>query len=455
MGMITSAIATALFNGNNLDNVQEAFKEPDITSEAMKRNIDDCYFLFYDGMNNTEDGCMNIPATIINKLVKTTFSEYSARTDNDGINNVLKKLNKIKKAALQAVLLGGEVFIKPIFKDDDIEFTIVNRNCFIPLGRNSDGVVNKVGLTEVTVSGNSYYTLIETRTAGKTLNIKYELYESETKGLLGHRVPLSTLDKYAELEEDIDINIKNSLGMVQVKTPVLNNIDGSNDGVCIYSAAARLIHRINRNEMQMNDEFDLSQKRLIVSSDMFRKDNNGNPHLYDKLFTALDDEPEAVGIHEFSPAIREQNYLNRKNEYLRNIENICGFKRGLLSEVEAQERTAKEITSTEGDYNLSIIDIQDMWKEAVKDVINTVLMMASIYHYNLSFYDVDDIVFDFGDGVLYDRQRTFSELSSMVSAGLLDPVHLIGWYFEIDTTTPEGVEQAKKMMPEMNRLLEE
>lgn len=448
-------IINALFNGNNLDSVQEAFKEPDTTSELMKRSIEDCYFLFYDGMTDTEDGCMNIPATIINKLVKTTFSEYSTRTDNDAVNELLKKLDKIKKEALQSVLLGGEVFIKPIFKKTGIEFTIINRDCFIPLGRDADGAINKVGTTETTIRGNNYYTLIETRTAGEFLNIKYELYLSETKGLLGRKVPLYSLDKYAELEEEIDINIPNSLGMVQVKTPVPNNVDGSSDGVCVYSAAARLIHRINRNEMQLNDEFDLSQKRLVVSADMFRKDDDRRPILYDKLFTALEDDPENVGIHEFSPAIREQNYLARENKYLRNIENICGFKRGLLSEVEAQERTAKEITSTEGDYNLTIIDIQDMWKEAVKGVINTVLIMAPIYNLSFSSFDTENIIFDFGDGVLYDRQRTFGELSAMVSAGTLDAVHLVGWYFNIDTTTPEGVEEARKLMPEMSRLLEE
>lgn len=50
----------------------------------------------------------------------------------------------------------------------------------------------------------------------------------------------------------------------------------------------------------------------------------------------------------FSPALREQSFLARKQSYLRAVESIIGLKRGLLSEVEEVERTAKEIISSAG-----------------------------------------------------------------------------------------------------------
>lgn len=452
-------VLNALINGNNIDDLQEAFKEPDTTSATMQRNIDQCYNLFYacDGgkseYTDLWDECQRIPVVIIDKLVKAVFSEYKTFSGKDDIDRLLKKIDKIKKSALQSVLLGGESFIKPVIKKNDIDFQIVDRNCFIPLGRDADGTINKVGMTETTVVGKNYYTLVETRTAGEVLTVEYKLYRSETKGSLGRLVDLDAIDKYADLEPFITIPVR-GLGMAQIKTPCLNTVDGSKDGVCVFAPAVQLIKNINKNEKQLDDEFDLSQKRIIVSADMFKKNKNGKRILVDKVFTAIEDLDNEVGIHEFSPAIREQSYLNRKNEYLRNIETVCGFKRGILSDVEAVERTATEITSSEGGYNLSIIDLQEMWKEGIKTLISITEELARAYDLTLGDINPDDIVFDFGDGVLYNRDKTFNELMALVSAGVIDATYLIGWYFEIDITTPEGKKKAEEMMPAMDRLLE-
>ena len=60
-----------------------------------------------------------------------------------------------------------------------------------------------------------------------------------------------------------------------------------------------------------------------------------------------------------------EQFLARKQDILRSCESLIGFKRGILSEVEAAERTATEITSSEGDYNLTIQELQAMLAERV------------------------------------------------------------------------------------------
>ena len=59
----------------------------------------------------------------------------------------------------------------------------------------------------------------------------------------------------------------------------------------------------------------------------------------------------------YSPQLRVEQFLARKQDILRSCESLIGFKRGILSEVEAAERTATEITSSEGDYNLTIQEL--------------------------------------------------------------------------------------------------
>lgn len=69
----------------------------------------------------------------------------------------------------------------------------------------------------------------------------------------------------------------------------------------------------------------------------------------------------------------------KKTEYLRNIESLIGFKRGILSDVEMAERTATEITSSDGDYNLTITDLQEVWERAVRDAVQLCSELARIY----------------------------------------------------------------------------
>ena len=117
--------------------------------------------------------------------------------------------------------------------------------------------------------------------------------------------------------------------------------------------------RQKHSEAQLCGEFDRGESRIIVSADML--DQEG---LRDHLFVGLDEDPERVGMTVFSPQLREQSFLARKQEYLRNVESVIGLKRGLLSEVEAADRTATEITSSEGEYMTTLLDLRDAFADA-------------------------------------------------------------------------------------------
>lgn len=151
---------------------------------------------------------------------------------------------------------------------------------------------------------------------------------------------------------------------------------------------------------------------------MLKKDRDGKRNFSDHLFVGLDDDPENVGVTIFSPNLREQSFLARKQEYLRNVESVIGLKRGLLSEVEAQERTAKEITSSEGDYNLTVIDFQGMWERAVQEAVRLCGVLGRLYNVPSAHEAAEDAVtIDWGNGVLYDEEKTWANYMQMVSAG--------------------------------------
>ena len=434
------SIISAMF-GNKIQSFEQAFNAKDITSSQMQEAIK-AWFLMYvecpppDG----EDDCQRLPVVIVNKITKTTFSEYEASmqlkgTKADFLSALLPKLEKPKKLAMQQALVGGECFVKPILAPGGFDFTVVRRDCFIPLARDTAGRIIDLGTSETTSYGGKYYTLLERRSVAINgdLTIQSKLYMSNDPALIGSEVDLSALLKYEQLQPEIVLPGVGNIGMAYVKTPLLNCVDMSMDGVSVYAPAVGLIRNINRNEAQLNDEFDNGASRIIASSDMTIRGPDGKRKLNDKLFIAMDEDPETIGITTFTPELREASYLARKQEYLRNIESQIGLKRGILSDVEAVEKTATEITSSAGDYNLTIQDFQQMWENALRELLGICDKIGQLYKLcDSSKFDLQkDLAVDWGDGVLFNRDRTWAEISGMVASGMLKPEIAIAWYYDL------------------------
>lgn len=452
------SLLKALFS-NKTDTIEEAFRARDCTSDKMQAAIDDWFNLFYlTHPVKGEDPCQRIPYTVVNKITKTALAEYKATSKDEFATSVLESLHMKRKEAIQAALIGGEAFLKPIITPNGLRFTVIPRINYAVFGRDAEGNPDDIGTAEKTVTGKYYYTLLERRTVGADglLTIENKLYRSESDDTLGSRVHISELEKYAELQDTYTFAQPMGLGLAHIKTPLANCLDGSPDGVSIYAPAVGLIHNINRNEAQLNGEFERGESRIIVSSDMLTISEDGERKtIRDNVFTGLDDNPEDVGITIFSPELREQSFLARKAEYLRNVENIIGLKRGLLTEVEAAERTATEITSSAGDYNLTIIDFQQMWEAAVKTAVQIAGTIGQMYGLKgAKPIDPDSVAIDWGNGILYDEEKTWADYKAMVAAGLLKPEIAVGWYFNMPTDTEAQLNQIRKRyMPEIESLM--
>jgi len=219
-----------------------------------------------------------------------------------------------------------------------------------------------------------------------------------------------------------------SVGLVRMKTPMLNCVDGSRDGVSVYAAAAGLIRSINENEAQLSGEFTRGESRVIVSRDMLT-----DGQLQDHLFVGLDEDPEAVGMTVFSPQLRIDAYLARKQEYLRNVESLVGLRRGMLSDADLQDRTATEITSSAGDFNLTVIGLQNMWQNALLAAVELCTRLSGLYRLPVPA-DLSVSV-DWGNSTLYDEDKTWEQYRQMVSDGLLAPEVALGWRFDLPAST--------------------
>jgi A118 family predicted phage portal protein len=452
------SVISAVLSANRTYNIEQAFNAKDITTATMRNAVTDWYSLYYcDANNDTEDTSQRLPVSVVSKLYKAIFSEYIATADgakSGFVDEIIRGLDGVRKRAVQKMLVGGRCYIKPLL-GQPMAFGVIDRRSYIPLGRDGSGNITDIGTWEQTQTGNLTYTLLERRTVDNAgyLTIENKLYRSDVPDSLGTGVPLNTLDKYASLEPTMTLpEPVFSIGLIPLECPAENCVDGSLDPVSVYAAACGLIHNINRNEAQINTEFENGRSRIFVSDDLLRKDKNGNRQFDRTLFVGIDDDPDKAGVTIFSPELREQSYLARKTEYLRNIESLIGMKRGVLSEVESTEKTATEITSSAGEYNLTIIDFQQSWTAAVREAVRVCNILGQMYHLcdSTGVDPEKDVTISWGNGILYDEDQAWTDYKAMVSAGMLKPEIALGWYFDMPTDTPADIAAIReKYMPEM------
>ena len=416
---------------------EAAFGQADKTTKAMRKAIDQWFDLYYErSATQTQDPCQRVAYTVVNKLVKTVFGEYKAAADDAFTRCIIQALDAKAKLAVQLALVGGECYLKPCMEETGFDFTLIPRNQVLIFARDPNGMPTDIGTAERCTWQNHYYTLLERRTvdAGGFLTIQNKLFKAANAENLGVAVPLTSCPIYAQLPESYRYEKPvGSVGLVQLRTPMFNCIDGSADGVAVYAAAAGLIANIDENEAQLKGEFTRGQSRIIASRDLLRD----GVSLEDTLFVGLDDDPEQVGITAFSPQLREQAYLARKQEYLRNVESIIGLKRGMLSDANVADRTATEIASSAGDYNLTVIDFQQMWSYALQDAIRLCAVLSTLYGKPAQ---AGQVTVDWGNGVLYDEAATWESYMAMVAAGILKPEIALAWRFNLPWQTEDQLQ---------------
>ena len=406
---------------------QQAFGAADKTSKAMKEAVESWFDAYYQKTQTAaSDPCQRIAYTIVNKIVKAVFGEYQTSARDKAARQLLDKLEEKKKEALQLALIGGECYLKPCPEEDGFSFTLIPRNRVLIFARNEKGEPTDIGTVQCLTGGNDYFTLLERRWLDEAglLRIENRLFRSRNPQSLGNQVPLTAVKEFEHLPDSYRFEVPlGGLGIARMKTPILNCVDGSEDGVAVFAPAMGLIRNIDQNEAQLVGEFSRGESRIIASADLLDKEQG----LAEHLFVGLDEDPEQVGITVFSPQLRFEAYLERKQEYLRNVESVVGLRRGMLSDTNMEDRTATEITSSAGDFNLTVMEFQSMWEEALGKILAICKVLGGLY--GLPAIRDTAVSVDWGNSTLYDEDKLWQDYRQMVLDGLLAPEVALGWRF--------------------------
>lgn len=333
---------------NSVVNTAQGFGSPDVTTSAMNAAIKEWFAAYFrQEAGNKKDPCTRLAYTIVHKLDKGVFAEYKSdildkeKTDKGAwMDANLSRLDLAKSDIMQWMLVGGEVYVKPVPRTGPDGKTVfhpqpIRRNRAVILARDGDGRITSIGTAEESTNGGKNYTLLEKRTvdAAGYLTIENKLFEASDRHSLGTRVPLTRLAQYEALPDRYTYpRPVGGLGLAVLRVPLVNCVDGSADAVSIYEPAMQVIKNIDHMEYLHGKEFELGRHRIVAPGEMLRSGPDGKRRLEDSVFEnigpAFTNDQQRAGLTVFSPDLRQEAYEARTQEYLRTIENLIGLKRG-------------------------------------------------------------------------------------------------------------------------------
>lgn len=390
---------------------------------------------------------LKLPAAIASETARLVTlemkSEISGSKRAEYLNGCYKTvLENIRKITEIATASGG-IMLKPYISNSQLHVDTVRPDMFIPVEFNDEGDITAIIFIDRKQSGAKYYTRLEYhRHIGENYTVQNKAFVSENETDLGRQVPLSTVAEWSGLENKIRLENVTVPLFSYFKMPMANNVDlNSPLGVSVFDRGISQIQDVNEQYERLIWEFESGERFVGVSTTAMRPDKDGKirmPKREQRLIKLFEwDDAHADGLFkEWSPTVREQNYINGMNEMLRKLEFNCGLAYGTLSDVSENEKTAEEIKASKQRSYSHISDIQKQLEKALTRLIAAMDIYATLY--SLTPAGAYNTSFEFDDSIIADRKAEFAEKQELVALGVMQPWEMRMWYFG------EDEEEAKK-----------
>lgn len=453
------------------------FEDVTTTSDVMIRAIDKWKNMYADNAEwlDEEDGVysLGVPASICSELSMYILNEMSSHIvvpgekengkslDSSSVNVDSNKnrasylddiyhkhlLNKIDDVLEQAMALGG-VIIKPYISNNTVYFDFCYQGEFYPIAFDDDGNITDVAFLDQFILDENKYTKVERQTfkdgTVTIINKAYVTkYNSNTdSNELGKEIPLTSVDKWANITPEVPINNVERPLYGFYKVPLANNIDVKSPlGISVFSRATGVIERTDHQYSRLDWEYEGGQMAIdvdptaIVTEETYfgtklKQDEKKN-RIYRRIDLGTDETYNA-----FTPALRDGNYIAGLNRYLMRIEDIVGLARGALSEVSAEARTATEIRVLKQRTFNMVHKHQQSLQVALESAIYAMNVLVELYKEELKAPNGEYVTnTEWSDSVLVDIYTELDQRLRLVDADILSKTEVRMWYTGEDEAT--------------------
>lgn len=413
-------------------------------NKEIYRNVyGDIEYINSDGYRQTRPfHSLNVSKVVSRKLSKLVFNDgCNISLDDEKADEFLQLVfadNKFRKnfgEELEAGYAIGGLALRPYVDTNSgkIKISFCRADTFFPLQSNTNDI-SEAAIATVTQQAEGqktiYYTLLEFHewVDGK-YRIRNELYRSEEQKQVGVRIPLNSLEKYKNLQEETILDGFSRPLFVYIKLAGKNNINlDSPLSLGVIDNAKRQLADINEKYDEFVWEIEEARRKILASDHFFRVkyDSNGKPvKRFDSktsVFQRL--KSDELFIDEFAPSLRSTEFIASINFILRIIELQTGFSSGTFSFDGQSVKTATEIISENSETFSTRSDNVLIVEEALKELITTIFELAAAYKL---FNPVKElgINIDFDDGVFQSQDAKADYYSKLVTAGLTSKLNAI------------------------------
>ena len=152
-------------------------------------------------------------------------------------------------------------------------------DCFFPTSFDSSGDVISGEFYEIIAEDNEYYTRREIHewrknddTGTSAYVIRNIAYRSSNKESIGTEVPLTSVEKWADIEPVVTIDNVDTPLFAYMKIPLGNTTDRTSPiGVSVYANAVKLIANADQQYQRLLWEFESGERAIDASVDAFVK----------------------------------------------------------------------------------------------------------------------------------------------------------------------------------------
>ena len=423
-------------------------------SLPMARAINDWLNLFYNcpGYKTSAVRLSGLPVILTGFLAILATNELDVSCGESPrakfIQEQLEAVLRDIQTTVQLAAAGGQVIVRPYVDDGKIRFDIVQAGRFFPIRFGGDGRVMAGFFTDYkTIRDIDYVRLEHFDCKNHTLTIRNEAYRCQGD-VLKSKVPLSTVEEWAELSEEITIENMDKPLFGAIKTPFANTVDDTSPlPVSLYANAPDSIMEFDKLYTEFLFELHSGKRKRIVERQALIPDKQRNllpggipvgigyKDMTTDTYIVLDPEEQAKPFDDYSPKMRTSGYLDGLKTVLRMVENQCHLSPGTFS---IDERTGA-ITATQvisedrTTYNTCSTMQNGGIMQGLIDVIDACDALCDLY--SLAPIGEVEASITFGDSIFEDTQQEFARRLQLTQGGYLKPEKLLSWYFNVDDET--------------------
>ena len=341
--------------------------------------------------NKDAPACGILPqiAGRLNYFVKR---EIGLDVKNETLEKPLKHLNKNVGRIVENIALRGAGLLRPIYAAGKLQYELLPLGNYLPTKYDFDGTLTGAIILKRMDEGKRDFILAETHDFdGRNHAVTVKLYEDKNGTL--RETSLTSCSATADLTPFYVWEDCGRPMIVEFRSSVTNNIDGSNTPVALIDAAIEIIEKADEQFARMDWEQEAGQKRVFVDRDMFadrkKKDRDGNTLIektistktLNKLVVKIDGSgvDNNDKIHEYSPELRTEAQEKYLQTVFKRIEQTINLGKGTISDAEQVQQTATQYSGGRQELYAIVDDIEDEIAAKYADAAEVFAYMARAY----------------------------------------------------------------------------